>query len=79
MISETVRFKCPCCRHFLVDEEYYDACEEIRVQANQIAKQIVQEHIVELEIGYLRDIKRKSERADGRVREYRATNSEDEE
>ena len=55
---EFVKFKCPACGHALGEDEYYVSCEEIRTLGNRIAKHIVQEHISDLDIEYLKEIQR---------------------
>jgi hypothetical protein len=62
MTQEIVKFKCPACGHLTQEEQYYDACEEVRILANQIAKQIIEVHISELEIDVSETIKRLSKR-----------------
>jgi len=55
---EFVKFKCPVCGHALGEDKYYDVCEEVALAANEIAKRIVEERIIELESEYLREIQR---------------------
>jgi len=62
MTQEIVKFKCPACGHMTQEEQYYDACEEVRMLANQIAKQIIEVHISEVEIEVSETIKRLSKR-----------------
>lgn len=45
MSKEIVKFMCPACGHGLREEQYYNACEELRAVAHQIGKQIAQEYV----------------------------------
>lgn len=55
---EIVKFKCPVCAQALGEEWYYDSCEEIRLLGKKIAKEIVQDHNLDLEIEYLEEMQR---------------------
>jgi hypothetical protein len=54
MTEEIINFRCPACGHYLREEEYYEACEDVKTVANEIAKRTVQEHIRELESKFLK-------------------------
>jgi len=49
-MTSITKFKCVACSRSLREDEYYVAYEELRRAANHIAKQILEEHLVELEI-----------------------------
>lgn len=54
MTKEIVKFSCPASAHVLREEEYYEACEEVKTVADEIAKRTVREHIRELESKFLK-------------------------
>ena len=49
-MTQNPQFKCPACLKALKEEEYFEASQEIRLLANEMARQIMELYISELEI-----------------------------
>jgi len=52
-MSQIIKFRCVACGHRLGEKEYYVAYEELRIAANKIEKQKLDEHISELKGDFL--------------------------
>ena len=69
MTKEIINFRCPACETFLQEEDYYEACEEIRMLANEIVRQITEIDITEQEV--------KDQETISRINEELTTTTED--